>query len=476
MKKITKRSENFSQWYSDVIKAANLAEHSPVRGCMIIKPDGYAIWEMIQREIDTLLKKRGVKNCYFPLFIPESYLRRESEHVEGFAPELAVVTTGGGKKLEEPLVVRPTSETIVYEAFSRWIQSYRDLPLAINQWANVVRWELRPRLFLRTTEFLWQEGHTAHAKAEEAEQYALNILHEVYKHFIEETLAIPVFSGKKSEKEKFAGAKQTFCVEAMMQDGKSLQTGTAHDLHDHFSKAFGISFLDSNGKQKNVFQSCWGISTRLIGGLIMAHGDDKGIILPPKIAPIQIAIIPIAKKDDAVAQAARKIKTDLEQYFRVEIDERWDLRPGEKYFEWEKKGVPIRIEIGPRDLEKKMCILVRRDTSEKKECAIKNTSETVSSLLEEIQANLFASALQLRKKRIIFADNWDEFASGIKESCYVFSFWCEKSDCEASIKEKTKATTRCHPFDGKEESGSHKCVHCGKPVPSAKRWIFAQAY
>jgi prolyl-tRNA synthetase len=443
---------------------------------MIIKSNGYAIWEMIQRGVDALLKKRGVKNCYFPLFIPESYLRRESEHVEGFAPELAVVTAGGGKKLDEPLVVRPTSETIVYETFSKWIQSYRDLPLAINQWANVVRWERRPRLFLRTTEFLWQEGHTVHEKAEEAEQYAISILHEVYKHFLEDVLAIPVFSGKKSEKEKFAGAKQTFCVEAMMQDGKSLQAGTAHDLYDNFSKAFEIKFLGNDGKQRNVFQSCWGISTRLIGGIIMVHGDDKGIILPPKIAPTQIAIIPIAEKDEAVARAGKEIKTELEQDFRVEIDERYELRPGEKYFEWEKRGVPIRIEIGPRDLMKKMCVLVRRDTSEKKECAISNVREAVASLLEEIHANLFTNALQFRQGRMTLADDWGKFTESIGKGCYVFSFWCERSDCEVAIKEKSKATTRCLPFDSKEENGNHKCVHCGKSAPSAKRWLFAQAY
>lgn len=477
IKAITKRGEDYSQWYLDVIASADLAENSPVRGCMVIKPYGYAIWENIQSILDGMLKKIGVENAYFPIFIPESYLKREAEHLEGFSPELAVVTHGGGKKFEEPLVIRPTSETIIYESFSKWIQSYRDLPLIINQWVNVVRWEMRPRLFLRTTEFLWQEGHTAHATAKEAREYALMILHDVYKHFVEEYLAMPVYSGEKSEREKFAGAKSTFCIEALMQDGKSLQTGTTHDLSDNFAKPFNVTYLNNKGQTKYVYQSSWGVSTRLIGGIIMGHSDDKGLVLPPKVAPIQFVIVPICKKTtDSVMDKAQKLQKTLSREFKGKIDNRLDFRPGEKYYEWEKKGVPIRIEIGPKDVAKNRCILVRRDTGNKEKCPISKVAQRTQELLKDIQDNLFERALQRREQSITIADNWNAFVKGINRGGYVFAHWCEKGDCEIAIKEKIKATTRCHPFDGKTEKGKQQCVHCGKKSPSNKRWIFARAY
>lgn len=475
-KTITERKEDYSKWYSDVIDAADFAEHSSVRGCMIIKPYGYALWEIIQQTLDKMLKDIGVVNAYFPIFIPDSFLKRETKHIEGFSPELAVVTHAGGKKLEEPLIVRPTSETIIYEAFSKWIQSYRDLPFVVNQWANVVRWELRPRLFLRTTEFLWQEGHTAHATAEEAETYALRILKDIYKRFAEEYLAIPVYAGKKSEREKFAGAYQTFCIEAIMQDGKSLQMGTAHDLSDNFARSFNVSFLDKTGSRKYAYQSSWGVSTRLIGGIVMAHGDDKGIILPPKIAPIQVIIIPISKNENAVIEKAVQIKNELSKKFRVEIDMRTDLRPGEKYYEWEKKGVPVRIEIGPRDIIQQSCVLARRDTFEKISYSFSALSDSISKLLDEIHYNLYEKASKRANEMSIIADNWETFIQAINQGGYVFVHWCETDECEAAIKEKTKATSRCHYFDAPDESGNYACFHCGKKVPSGKRWIFARAY
>src|SRR3989344_6630513 len=394
-KKITPQNEDFSQWYQDVVSLADLAENAPVRGCMVIKPYGYALWENIQKEVDAILKSLGVENAYFPLLIPESYLKREAKHIEGFSPELAVVTHGGGKKLEEPLVVRPTSETIIYESFSKWVHSYRDLPLIINQWANVVRWEMRPRLFLRTTEFLWQEGHTAHATAQEAREYALMILDKVYKKFAQEFLAIPVFTGQKSEREKFAGALSTFCIEGLMRDGKFLQMGTSHDLSDHFAKSFHVEFLDDKGKKQHAHQTSWGVSTRLIGGIVMAHGDDKGLIMPPKIAPLKFVIVPIcAKTVDPVMDAAKELFQSLVNVGRGKLDDRLNLRTGEKYYEWEKKGVPLRIEIGPKDLEKKSCVIVRRDTGEKMVSLLNEAGAKVKKLLDDIQENLLAQALK----------------------------------------------------------------------------------
>lgn len=474
---ITKRAVDYAKWYGDVIEAAGLAEHAPVRGCMIILPYGFAIWELIQKIMDEKLKALGVKNAYFPLFIPESFLKKESEHIEGFSPELAIVTHGGGKKLKEPLIVRPTSETIIYEAFGRWINSYRDLPVLINQWANVVRWELRPRLFLRTTEFLWQEGHTAHATAEEAEKYSLLILSEIYQKFAEEFLAMPVYTGKKSEKERFAGAKQTFCMEALMQDGKSLQAATSHDLSDNFAKSFDVTFLDSDGQSKTAFQTSWGASTRLIGGIIMTHSDDAGLVLPPKIAPTQVILIPIIKEGQkAVLENAQELFARIKNVARVDMDIRENLRPGEKYYEWEKKGVPLRIEFGPKDLANEQCILVRRDTGEKISILLAEVENRIPALLEEIQKNLFERAAFKRESTNQLVETWVDFEAAVKRGGYIFAHWCEDTACEVAIKEKTKAGTRCQPFMGKVESGKHVCVHCGKPSPSNKRWIFAKAY
>lgn len=407
MKAIKTRAADFSGWYNDVVAAADLAEHGPVRGTMIIKPYGYALWEIIQGVLDSMIKELGAKNAYFPMFIPESFLKREAKHVVGFAPEVAVVTHAGGKLLEEPLIVRPTSETIIYDAFSRWIQSYRDLPLAINQWANVVRWELRPRLFLRTTEFLWQEGHTAHATAEESEAYALMILHKLYERFAEDYLAMPVLTGVKSDSEKFAGAYNTYCIEALMQDGKSLQAGTSHDLSDHFAKSFNVMYLDKDGEKKYVHQTSWGVSTRLIGGLILTHSDDKGLVLPPKVAPIQVVIVPITagQTDSPVAQKAVELRSRLSD-FRTHLDDR-DLRPGERFYEWEKKGVPVRVEIGPKDLEASSCVIVRRDTGKKITCTIDKIEERVRIVLDDIQETLFQAALKRREESDRTVGDWE---------------------------------------------------------------------
>jgi len=472
---ICQRSDSYSRWYSDVIAQADLAEHSAVRGCMVIKPNGYAIWEKMARILDDMLKSLGVKNAYFPLLIPKSFLDKEKEHIEGFSPELAIVTHGGGKKLVEPLVIRPTSETIINDSFAKWIESYRDLPMIINQWANVVRWEMRPRLFLRTTEFLWQEGHSAHVSLEEAEQYALLILNGVYKRFAEEYLAIPVYTGQKSEGEKFAGALRTFCIESLMQDGKSLQMGTSHNLSDNFSKSFKITYLDQGGKNRLVYQTSWGVSTRLVGGLIMAHSDDKGLVLPPKVAPTHVVIVPIMPEDNKILREIERLKENLKGV-SLEVDLRPHVRTGEKFYEWEKKGVPVRIEIGPRDLEKKSAVLVRRDTGEKENCPLDLIDQRVHVLLDEIQQNLLSIAQERLKERQTSIDSWDEFASMVKQGGYVFAHWCGEKTCEAKIKEKAGVVSRFLPFDGKEEDGDHSCIHCNKKVTTNKRWAFAGAY
>ena len=473
--KITTREENFPKWYLDVIESADLAEHSPVKGCMVIKPNGYAIWENMQKILDKNFKESGVENAYFPLFIPESFLKKEAEHVEGFSPELAIVTHAGGEKLSEPLVVRPTSETIMYATFSKWISSYRDLPLLINQWANVVRWELRPRLFLRTVEFLWQEGHTAHASEKEADDRAREML-EVYKKFSEEYLALPVIVGQKSESEKFAGAKITYTAEAMMQDGKALQMGTSHNLGQNFAKAFDVKFLDEKNQEQFVWQTSWGVSTRLIGALIMAHSDDKGLVLPPKIAPIQVVITCIFKDSDEesrVVKYAKEIENELKnRNISVKIDQR-DLRPGEKFFEWEKRGVPVRIEIGPKEVDSHM-IVYRRDTSEKESLniPIETCANKIVKLLENIQTNLFERALKFRDEKIINVDSLEEFIKEIEKGNFVCAHWSGEKETELKIKEETGATIRCLPFDMKIDTG--KCVYSGKP--SNGRVIFAKAY
>ena len=472
-KKITSRKKDYSQWYLDIIAAADLAENGPVRGTMIIKPYGYAIWERIQNILDSRFKELGIKNVYFPLFIPEKFLKKEKEHVKGFSPEVAVVTHAGGKKLEEPLVVRPTSETVMYDAFSNWIQSYRDLPLLINQWVNVVRWEMRPRLFLRTTEFLWQEGHTAHETLEEADLFARQML-GIYQDFSENIMAIPVIAGLKSETEKFAGAFKTYTIEAMMQDGKALQFATSHNLGTNFAKVFNVSFLDRNENHQHASQTSWGLSTRTIGGLIMAHSDDKGLVLPPRLAPIQVVIITIGHGDEGalVIQKAREIFDSLKQNnIRVEIDIR-ESRPGKKFYEWEKRGVPIRIELGPKDVVNNQAILVRRDSGEKKEVGLDILPKEIALLLEDIQLGLYHRALENQVSHTKKADNWDEFVQAIEQGNFVFAHWSGEAEIEKQIKDETGATIRCLLLEQEKESG--KCIKSGKP--STGRVLFAKAY
>ncbi len=475
-RKLTTRAQDYSQWYLDVIAAADMAEHSPVKGCMVIKPTGYAIWERMQRELDDMFKAKGVKNAYFPLFIPESYLKREARHVEGFAPECAVVTHGGGKELEEPLVIRPTSETIMYEVYSHWIHSYRDLPLLINQWANVVRWEMRTRLFLRTTEFLWQEGHTVHASEDEADSFAQEML-EVYRKFAEEYLAIPVLTGVKSDSEKFAGAVRTYCIEGLMQDGKALQAGTSHLLGQNFAKAFNVKFLNAEGIEEFGHQTSWGVSTRLIGALIMAHSDDAGLVLPPKIAPTQVVIIPIAGSAEEQTAVLAKVQEFVEVFnkagIRTEVDKRWHLRPGPKFYEWEKKGVPVRIEIGPKDLANNCAMVARRDTSEKMKIAQADLASEVTKLLEKIQTNLFDRALKFRTEHTQMIADYGKFKKVMEaDPGFVISPWCGNAKCEAKIKEETKATIRCLPFDLKSKAG--ECLACGEKTNIQA--VFAKAY
>ena len=471
--KIVKRSEDFSRWYLDVIAAADLADHAPVKGCMVIKPYGYAIWENIQKVLDGVLKATGHKNAYFPVFIPESFLKREAEHVEGFSPELAVVTHAGGKKLEENLVVRPTSETIIYSSFAKWIHSWRDLPLLINQWCNVVRWEMRPRFFLRTTEFLWQEGHTAHATHAEAQAEATKMI-EVYQRFMEDYLAIPVVMGTKSEAEKFAGALRTLTIEGLMQDKKALQCGTSHDLGQNFAKAFSIKFLDKDGSEQYVWQTSWGVSTRLIGALIMVHGDDNGIIIPPRIAPTHVVIVPIWKNDEEklrTTEVARKLAAAISN-LSVVIDDR-DLRPVHRYYEWERKGVPLRVEVGPRDVENSQAVLVRRDTGEKVTVSQNELAARIAEMLENIQQNLYNRAKHFLEENTHDAKTWDEFREIVKhQGGFIRAEWCGSAECEAKIKETTKATVRCLPFEEDEKHGI--CVHCGKA--SHYRVFFAQSY
>ena len=473
-KAITTRATDYSQWYLDIIDAAGLAENAPVKGCMVIKPYGYAIWELTQKILDEKFKETGVKNAYFPLLIPEKLLKREEDHVEGFAPEVAMVTHAGGKKLEEPFVIRPTSETIIYEVFSNWIRSYRDLPLLINQWANVVRWEMRTRLFLRTTEFLWQEGHTVHENEKEADDRARMML-EIYRDFAENYMAIPVIPGVKSESEKFAGAFRTYTIEAMMQDGKALQYATSHNLSQNFAKVFNVKFLDQSNTEQYGFQTSWGISTRTIGGLIMTHSDDKGLVLPPKIASIQTiitTIVPGEKEKELVTTKALEINKILKDSgVRSETDLR-DIRPGEKYFEWEKKGVPIRIELGPKDIAGNGAVLVRRDTGEKTKISLDTIVADVTKLLGDIQISLYNRALAYKKEKTKVVDTWDDFTASIEAGNFVLAHWSGDADVEALIKEETGATIRCIPFDQKEEKGA--CVKSGKP--SSKRVLFAKAY
>ena len=474
-KGLTKRSVDFSRWYIDVIAAADLAEHSPVKGCMIIKPNGYAIWEKIQAALDKMFKDTGHENAYFPLFIPESFMKKEAEHVEGFAPEYVVVTHGGGKRLEEPLVIRPTSETIIWSTYKKWIQSYRDLPILINQWANIVRWEMRTRLFLRTTEFLWQEGHTAHATAEEGKEETLKML-DVYRTFAEDYLAIPVFLGAKTEREKFAGARQTFCIEAMMQDCKALQAGTSHDLGQNFAKAFDVTFQDEQGQLQYVWATSWGVSTRLIGALIMTHGDDRGIVLPPRLAPLQVVVVPIWRDDEELI----KVKTNVSQLthdwkdrISFKVDDRDQYRPGWKFNEWEKRGVPIRIELGPKDVENNKVVLVRRDTGEKFILPQENLLDKILETLNEIQQNLLERARKFRDENTFEEDNYEAFKKKIEDpGGFFWVHWCGDEKCEEQFQVDSKATIRIVPMDGQRRSG--KCIVCGND--SKQRVLVAKSY
>lgn len=478
MAKITKQSEDFSKWYLDTVKIAELADYSKVKGCMVIKPWGYAIWEHLQRGLDKKIKAAGVKNVYFPMFIPESFINREKEHVEGFAPECAIVTHGGGKKLAEPLYVRPTSETIMYDTFSEWIQSYRDLPLKINQWANIVRWEMRTRPFLRTTEFLWQEGHTAHETKEEADAEANRAL-KMYKDFDREFLALPVLTGKKSEKEKFAGALYTLCTEALARDGKAIQAGTSHNLGQGFAESFGINFLDKNNESQKVWQTSWGVSTRLIGTIIVVHGDDNGLRLPPRVAPVQIMGVPIYRSDDDKANvmgAFEKIKEGIskikwnDEEIRFEIDDRDEMSPGYKFNEWESKGVPLRIELGPKDFENGSCVLVRRDTGEKQNVKLSDVVEAIPDIMTDIQTGLYDQAKKFQEENTSDVTDYQEFKQKLEEGGFLRSGWCGSEKCEQKIQEETKATIRIV----ESESDDGECVYCA--AKSQHKVILAKAY
>jgi prolyl-tRNA synthetase len=487
-KELTSRSENYSQWYNDLVVKADLAENSAVRGSMVIKPYGYAIWEKMQRTLDDKFKETGHENAYFPLFIPKSFFSKEAAHVEGFAKECAVVThyrlksdeKGGVEvdpdaKLEEELIVRPTSETIIWDTYRKWVQSYRDLPLLINQWANVVRWEMRTRLFLRTAEFLWQEGHTAHASRDEAIEEAETIL-KLYADFVENYMGVPVLQGVKSASERFAGAVETYCIEAMMQDGKALQAGTSHFLGQNFAKAFDVKYLTRENKQEFVWATSWGVSTRLIGALIMAHSDDNGLVLPPKLAPIQVVIVPIFRKQEqleAINEKVNEITAALRaKGISVKYDKRDTQKPGFKFAEWEMKGVPVRLAIGPRDLENGTIEVARRDTLEKETLHMENLAEKIENLLEKIQDNIFQKALSYRESHTYSVDTWEEFKEKIEAGGFVWAHWDGTAETEQKIKEETKATIRLLPLEGEKEPG--KCVYSGKP--SERRVVFAKSY
>ncbi len=489
-KKITSRQENYSQWYNDIVAKADLAEHSAVRGCMVIKPYGYAIWEKMQTQLDKMFKATGHVNAYFPLFIPKSYLSKEAAHVEGFAKECAVVThyrlknaeDGSGvivdpeAKLEEELIVRPTSETIIWNTYRGWIESYRDLPILCNQWANVVRWEMRTRLFLRTAEFLWQEGHTAHATKQEAIEETERMLH-IYGKFAENWMAMPVIKGVKSESEKFPGADDTYTIEALMQDGKALQAGTSHFLGQSFAKAFDVKFATKEGKREYVWATSWGVSTRLMGALVMAHSDDDGLVLPPKLAPIQVVIIPIYKGEEQlklISAQANKIKETIESKgISVKFDDRDTYKPGWKFAEYEMKGVPVRIAIGPRDLENNTVEVARRDTKEKEILQQNDIATKIEHLLENIQNNIYQKALNYRENKIQKVDNWEEFKTVLNtKGGFIFAHWDGTPETEEKIKQETQATIRCIPLNNTQENGV--CVYSGKP--STQRVIFAKAY
>lgn len=487
-KVLTSREENYSQWYNDLVIKADLAENSAVRGSMVIKPYGYAIWEKMQAALDKMFKDTGHQNAYFPLFIPKSFFSKEASHVEGFAKECAVVThyrlkndengnivVDEDAKLEEELIVRPTSETIIWDTYRRWIQSYRDLPLLINQWANVVRWEMRTRLFLRTAEFLWQEGHTAHATKDEALTEAETMLN-VYADFAENWMGMPVLKGVKSPNERFAGAIETYCIEALMQDGKALQAGTSHFLGQNFAKAFDVKYVTKENKQEYVWATSWGVSTRLMGALVMSHSDDNGLVLPPKLAPIQVVIVPIYRKPEeleAITEVVDGIIKDLKSKdISVKFDDRDTQKPGFKFAEWELKGVPVRLAIGPRDLANGTIEVARRDTLEKETLQMEGIADKIEHLLEQIQINIYQKAYDFREQNTFVVDEWDEFKEKVKSGGFILAHWDGTSETEQKIKEKTKATIRTIPIDGKTEEG--KCIFSGKP--SSQRVVFAKAY
>ena len=489
LKELTKRSENYSQWYNDLVLKADLAEQSAVRGCMVIKPYGYAIWEKIQRQLDDMFKATGVVNAYFPLLIPKSYLSREADHVEGFAKECAVVThyrlksdeeNGGvvvdpAARLEEELIIRPTSETIIWSTYKNWIHSYRDLPILCNQWANVMRWEMRTRLFLRTAEFLWQEGHTAHATREEAEEEAMRMIN-LYGEFAEKYMAVPVVKGVKSANERFAGALDTYTIEALMQDGKALQSGTSHFLGQNFAKAFDVQYVDKENNMQYVWATSWGVSTRLMGALIMAHSDDNGLVLPPKLAPIQVVIVPIYKNAEQLAAIDAKVEGIASKLRSMGISVKYDnadnKRPGFKFADYELKGVPVRLVMGGRDLENNTMEVMRRDTLEKETISCDGIEEYVAHLLDEIQEGIYQKALNYRKEHTVAVDTYEEFKEQIEKGGFVLAHWDGTPETEERIKEETKATIRCIPFEGDTTPGT--CMVTGKP--SARRVLFARAY
>jgi prolyl-tRNA synthetase len=489
-KELTSRSENYSQWYQDLVVKADLAENSAVRGCMVIKPYGYAIWEKMQAELDRMFKETGHVNAYFPLFIPKSFFSREADHVEGFAKECAVVThyrlktdeVNGGvvvdpeAKLEEELIIRPTSETIIWNTYRNWIQSHRDLPLLINQWANVVRWEMRTRLFLRTTEFLWQEGHTAHATREEAIEETLKIIN-LYADFAENYMAMPVVKGFKTERERFAGAVDTYTIEALMQDGKALQSGTSHFLGQNFAKAFDVKFANKEGREEYVWATSWGVSTRLMGALIMAHSDDNGLVLPPRLAPVQVVIVPVYRALEQLEVISGRVKDIVSQLkakgISVKFDDNDNKKPGWKFAEYELKGVPVRLAIGPRDLENQTVEVARRDTLQKSTVPLEGIAEYIENLLDEIQQNIYMKALDFRSNNTVRVDNWEEFKEmAANKGGFILAHWDGTPETEDQIKNETKATIRCIPLDNVQEDGV--CIYSGKP--SKQRVIFAVAY
>jgi prolyl-tRNA synthetase len=484
--KLPTRAGDFSAWYNELVLRAELADYSPVRGSMVIRPNGYGIWERMQRQLDDMFKATGHVNAYFPLFIPESFLKKEAQHVAGFAPETAVVTHGGGKKLDEPLVVRPTSETIIYAMYAKWVQSYRDLPILINQWANVVRWEMRTRLFLRTLEFLWQEGHTAHATHDEAEAEARQML-QVYSDFMEGWMAMPVVTGTKTESEKFAGALRTYSCEAMMQDNRALQTGTSHDLGQNFSRAFDLTFQSESGTIEHAWNTSWGVSTRLVGGLVMTHGDDKGLRIPPQLAPIELVIVPIWRSDadrSRVLEAVQRLRDRLREWehrdparLRVHVDLREGIKPGAKYYEWELRGIPVRMEVGPRDLDANQAVLARRDTGEKRTVSLDSIGEDVTELLDLIQQEMLVAARERRDANSYRGEmeyaRFREIMDG--PGGFVYAGWCGSPACETRVKDETKATIRVLPdeeFRSAEEP--KRCVACGGVAAHEALW--AKAY